>query len=163
MAHYPETQTNESATVTTTRAQDVAVALEPLVRGLAKPVVIVDPHDGSGRLMVAEQDGLIRAVRDGQALEPPYLDLRGRIGQAYERGVLGLVFHPAFASNGLFFVAYTDRVGDVHIARFTASEDDDSVALATERTLFAVPHTQFTNANGGHMVFGPDGCLYIGV
>jgi glucose/arabinose dehydrogenase len=145
------------------RADEIAVTLKPLVSGLAKPVVIVDPHDGSGRRFVAEQGGLIRAVRDGRVLDPPYLDLRGRIGHAYERGVLGLVFHPEFRSNGHFFVAYTDRTGDVHIARFTASEDADSVSPATERSLFVIPHAEFTNANGGHMVFGPDGCLYIGV
>ena len=145
------------------RAEDVSVTLEPLAGGLAKPVVVVDPHDGSGRLLVAEQDGLVRAIRDGRVAAQPYLDLRERISRAYERGVLGLVFHPDFHENGHLFVGYTDRVGSVRIARFTASPGADTVSLATELTLFVIPHAEFTNANGGHLVFGPDGYLYIGV
>ena len=145
------------------RPDEIAITLEPVARGLAKPVVVVDPHDGSGRLFVAEQDGLIRAIAGGKVSEPPFLDLRGRIGLAYERGVLGLVFAPRFRENGHFFVSYTDRLGDVHISRFTASEHAETAALESERALFVIPHRTFTNANGGHLVFGPDGYLYIGV
>jgi hypothetical protein len=83
---------------------------------------------------VAEQGGRIRIVRGGQPQPTPFLDISGRITSGGERGLLGLAFHPQFSGNRRFFVNYTDRQGDTHVAEFRAAsadaDDPDS-----ERTL----------------------------
>lgn len=144
-------------------AAEIAVDMAPLVRGLAKPVAVADPHDRSGRLFVAEQDGLVRTIRGRRVARRPFLDLRRKVSRAYERGLLGLAFHPDFRRNGFFYAGYTDARGDVRISRFTARPGANRVSVRTEKIIFDIAHREFTNANGGHMVFGPDGYLYIGV
>jgi glucose/arabinose dehydrogenase len=81
------------------------------MEGFASPVLLADPGDGSGRLFVLDQVGLVRVMEDGALLEEPFLDLRDRLvdlSEVYdERGLLGLAFHPDFASNRRFFVYYS--------------------------------------------------------
>jgi hypothetical protein len=157
-------QTAESVSVgVRPPVEDVVIVLEPLVSGLTKPVALVDPHDESGRLFVAEQDGLVRALRDGRVAEQPFLDLRGHVSRSYTRGLLSLAFHPDFPRNGSFFAGYTDASANVRVSQFTASPGADSVSLESERSLLVIPHAAFSNANGGHLVFGPDGYLYVGI
>jgi glucose/arabinose dehydrogenase len=134
-----------------------------IATGLNRPIGIANAGDGSGRLFVLEQLGLIRIVQDGQLLPDPYLDIRDRVGCCGERGLLGLAFHPQFAQNGYFYVNYTDRNGDTVISRFQAStEDPQRVDPASESQLLGVAQP-FRNHNGGVLAFGPDGTLYIGL
>ncbi len=120
------------------------------------------PGDPS-RLFVVEQRGRIRLLRGRTVVTTPFLDITDRVGSSgNEQGLLGLAFHPRFGENGRFFVNYTDRSGDTHIAEFRAGSGADTVDPGTERTLF-VQDQPFANHNGGQVTFGPDGFLYIGL
>jgi glucose/arabinose dehydrogenase len=112
---------------------------------------------------VVEQPGRIRLLRSGALVPAPYLDITDRVGSSgSEQGLLGLAFHPRFSENGRYFVNYTDRNGDTHIAEFRAGPTADQTDPATERTLLLVGQP-FSNHNGGGLAFGPDGLLYIGL
>lgn len=147
-------------------AARVRVTLEQAWQGFSKPVGLATARDGSGRVFVLEQAGLIRVV-DGGAVQPrPFLDLRAQvsdISSGYsERGLLGLVFHPAYRDNGLFFVNYTDKQGHTQIVRYHVSDDRNVADPSTARTILT-QQQPFPNHNGGHLAFGPDGYLYIGL
>ncbi|HKP25759.1 MAG TPA: PQQ-dependent sugar dehydrogenase [Dongiaceae bacterium] len=80
-----------------------------------------------------------------------------------ERGVLNVIFHPDYASNGRFFVYLTNATGDIELREYARS-GDPAVATATPvQTVLTIPHSEFANHNGGSLAFGPDGYLYIGV
>jgi len=83
-----------------------------------------------------------------------------------EQGLLGLAFHPDFKSNGYFYLDYTDTSGNTIIARFTAdpqaSVGDQKGDPASEKVLLTIDQP-FSNHNGGHILFGPDGMLWIGM
>ena len=141
-----------------------AAAVREVASGFVFPVEIADPHDASGRLFVAEQGGRIMITRNGAVLPTPFLDLTSRIAQGGERGLLGLVFHPQFATNRRFFVFYTILPdGDLRVSSFLASAANPDLAdPASELEVITIPHSAAANHNGGHLAFGPDGYLYIG-
>jgi glucose/arabinose dehydrogenase len=130
------------------------------IPNLQRPVDL--QPDGSGRLFVIEKAGRIRILENDQLLETPFLDITDRVGSnGNEQGLLGLAFHPAYQENGRFFVNYTDTRGDTVIARFQVSDDPNAVDPNSEVPLFGYDQP-FANHNGGAMVVGPDGYLYIG-
>ena len=129
--------------------------------GLTAPIDIKNAGDGSGRLFILEQPGRIRILKTGQLLKEPFLDIRARVGNGgSEQGLLGLAFDPYFSQHGYFFVNYTDKDGNTHIARFTASGD---VASPESEKQILFVQQPFPNHNGGALAFGPDGYLYIGL
>lgn len=136
------------------------LTLEPVASGLDSPVAVT--HAGDERLFVTLQDGRV-VILDGdrRLLAEPFLDIRGRVLDGGERGLLSIAFHPAYAVNGRFFAAYTDNSGTVVIARFSVSGDPDRALPDSERVLLRVPKP-FANHNGGQLQFGPDGYLYFG-
>lgn len=136
----------------------------PVVSGLAKPLDLTFLPDGSGTFLVLEQVGTIRVVQNGSVLPDPFLDITDRVGSGgSEQGLLGIALHPDYANNGFFYVNYTDQSGDTVIARFTRSGDDPNKAdSASEKVLLQVDQP-YANHNGGSMVFGPDGYLYMGL
>lgn len=147
-----------------------AVSLVPFTT-VDKPVDIA--HAGDGRLFVVDQDGEIRVVQSDGSVEPvPFLDIRSRVKSGGERGLLGLAFHPDYASNGTFFVNYTRDPnplvsgeageGDTQISRFSriggfASNVADP---ASELPILEIAQP-FSNHNAGDLAFGPDGYLWI--
>lgn len=134
---------------------------ELVVDGLTSPIGLEHAQDGSGRLFVVEQPGLIRIIQDGSLAPTPFLDIRSRVGSSgSEQGLLGLAFHPSYAENGYFFVNYTDRNGDTVIARYRVSADPSLADPTTEIRLLEV-NQPYANHNGGDLAFGPDGYLYI--
>lgn len=152
-----------------------SVSLELVVSGLTSPVVLQPAPEATGRLFIADQIGTIRLVgTDGQLAPEPFLDLRDRLvplNASYdERGLLGMALHPEYASNGRFFVYYSAPLREgapegydhtSHVSEFRVSEADPRIAdAASERVVLAVDEPQ-TNHNGGQLVFGPDGYLYI--
>jgi glucose/arabinose dehydrogenase len=146
--------------VATARAQ-AAIDLELVVDGLERPVFVGHAGDGSGRLFVLEQTGRIRIVAGGALLERPFLNLAGRIRAGGERGLLGLAFHPDYASNRRLLVNYTrDPDGATVIAEYRTTLRDPDRASRVERVLLTVAQP-FSNHNGGMLAFGPDGHLYI--
>ena len=137
--------------------------------GFDEPVAFVqDPSDAETQFVV-EQAGIIRAVRAGAVQSTPFLDIRGAVLAGGERGLLGLAFPPDYATSGRFYVNFT-RSPDGHtvIARFRRSSnplvaDPSSRFDLTWSTGIAFIPQPFANHNGGCLVFGPDGFLYIGM
>ncbi len=143
--------------------QTVRIALEEVVLGLEMPVGLAHAGDGSRRLFVLEKRGRVRILADGKLLAAPFLDLTDRVGSsAYEQGLLGIAFHPDYAQNGYVFVNYTNLNGDTVVARFSVT-DDPNVADPTSEVRVLWIDQPASNHNGGHLVFGPDGYLYVGM
>ena len=130
--------------------------------GLLSPLDVQSIPGDRARLFVVEQVGRIRVLRGGALLPAPFLDIADRISAGGERGLLGLAFHPSYAQNGRFFVNYTDRSGDTHVAEFRAAPAADTADPGSERQILFV-RQPFANHNGGGLAFGNDGMLYIGL
>ena len=142
----------------------VRYELQSVVSGLTNPLDVQVPPDGSDRIFTVEQDGIIRVVQGGVLVAAPFLDIRSRVTSGGERGLLGLAFHPNYASNRRFFLNYTRTVGgqlQSVVAEYQSSTTNPNVADSTERILLTLDQP-FDNHNGGQVVFGPDGYLYIG-
>ena len=143
-----------------------------------RPVVITGAGDGSNRLFLATQYGVIFAAKnDPQTRElKTFLDIRDRVipfkPNENEEGFLGLAFHPRFKENGEFFVYYTAKPTAEHphqsvVSRFRVRGDDpadhlDGADPASEEVLLRIEQP-YWNHNGGTVVFGPDGYLYVGL
>jgi len=137
--------------------------------GFNQPVAFVQDPLNRSVFFVVEQGGRIRVVRDRVVQPQDFLDLTGAVVCCGERGLLGLAFPPDAATSGRFFVNFTDRNGDTVVARFRRSASNPQVADAGSRfdlrwisTGLRVIGQPFSNHNGGHLAFGPDGFLYIG-
>ena len=135
--------------------------------GLVNPVAFVaDPGDPS-TFYVVEQRGTVRVVRDGTVLADPFLDIRSSVSSGGERGLLGLAFPPDAVTSRRLFVNFTDRDGHTVVARYT--RDAQGGVIASSRFDLMWPDGRrvivqpFTNHNGGHLAFGPDGYLYVGL
>jgi len=133
-----------------------------VARGLSSPLDLKFAPGDRSRIFVVEQPGRIRVIRDGTLVAAPFLDISGRISAGGERGLLGLAFHPGYAQNGRFFVNYTDRSGDTHVAEFRGGPGTDTADAGSERLVLFVAQP-FANHNGGGLAFGRDGMLYIGL
>jgi glucose/arabinose dehydrogenase len=137
--------------------------LQQVANGLNSPVYVTGAGDGSGRLFVVEQGGTIRIVQNGALLSQPFLDIRPLVLAGGERGLLSVAFHPKYAANGRFFVYYTAKDASVTLAEYHVSASDPNQAdPASGTVLFSYPHADFPNHNGGLLLFGPDGYLYMG-
>jgi glucose/arabinose dehydrogenase len=135
--------------------------------GLASPVAVVqDPLNGSIQFVV-QQAGRIRVVQGGSVLGADFLNLTPEVGCCGERGLLGLAFPPDAASSGRFFVHFTNRDGNHVIARFRRSSNplvaDSGSRFDLKWNGSPIIVQPFANHNGGHLAFGPDGFLYIGL
>jgi glucose/arabinose dehydrogenase len=139
----------------------LTVGLETVVEGLAAPLSITTAGDGSGRMFVVQQGGQIRIVRDGALVGKPFLDIAGRITSGGERGLLGLAFHPDYPTDPRLFVNYTDANGDTQVSSFTVDPSQPDVASADSETQLLHIAQPYANHNGGAVVFGPDGYLYV--
>lgn len=145
------------------------VRAEVFVSGFQAPVAFVQDPTSAAVFFVVEQAGRIRTVRNGAIEAVDFLDIRPAVGSGGERGLLGLAFSPDYAASGRFFVNFTDRNGDTVVARFRRSS---SPLLADPGSRFdlrwgparaTVVEQPFSNHNGGHLAFGPDRYLYIGL
>jgi glucose/arabinose dehydrogenase len=153
-----------TATGRETRAADSPIALQLVLDGFTKPVYVADAGDESRRLFVVEKRGLIRIVRDGKRVKEPFLDLRSFVkSDSNEQGLLSLAFHPIYAKNGRFFVAYTDLNGDLVVARYEVSPADPDLADPTSEVNLLLVPKPYDDHNGGLVLFGPDGYLYLSV
>ncbi|HVE78350.1 MAG TPA: PQQ-dependent sugar dehydrogenase, partial [Gemmatimonadaceae bacterium] len=131
-----------------------------VVSGLASPVHLAAPA-GDSRLYIVEQPGRIRVVENGQLRATPFLDISSRVRCCGEQGLLSVAFDPTYATTGFFYVYYTNASGDIVVERYTAAPAA-AVASTTATPVITVEHRAFTNHNGGLLMFGPDGMLYIG-
>ncbi len=144
------------------------LALTEVVSGLTRPVYLTQPRGEASRLFVVEKPGTIRIVVDGVLAAEPFLDIEPDVSERYqEMGLLGLAFHPGYATNGRFYVYYSTLQGGMaHISRVSeysvSSSDPDRADPASARVLLEVNQPE-DNHNGGDLEFGPDGFLYIGL
>jgi glucose/arabinose dehydrogenase len=151
------------------------VSLELVAEGFTSPVWLVEPEDGSRRLFVVDQTGLIWIISEGKRIEKPFLDLRPELIELNsfydERGLLGLAFHPDFATNGRFYVSYSGHLRDglppnewdhtTYISEFTVLANDPNQANPdSEKVLLSMDKPGY-NYEAGHIAFGPNGYLYI--
>lgn len=151
------------------------LTLEQVVDGLVSPVTLTAPA-GDDHLYVVDRPGLVyKVAQDGTRADAPFLDITDRVvplDPSYdERGLLGFAFHPDFANNGRAFAYYSAPLradgpeGWNHTAvlsEFTLSEDGNSLDPSSERVLLTVDEPQM-NHNGGEVLFGNDGYLYLGL
>ncbi len=138
-----------------------SLALEPVVAGLLNPVAMGAAPDGSGRLMVLEQNtGRVRVIDGGVLLPTPLLDLGAEITVSGEEGLLGIAFHPDFASNERFFLTFNRLDGDLELAEFRLAPGSNVCDPATRKTLRVVSKP-FPQHNGSMLAFGPEGYLYM--
>ncbi len=157
-------------------AQD-PVTYEPAFPSLSFefPAEIQNAADGSNRMFVVEQSGSIKVFENDESTstQATFLDVKDIISfsSGQEIGLLGLAFHPDYASNGFFYVYHTreSEVSNVNVeivlARYTVSADNPDIAEANSRLeIFSFDKNQAnSNHNGGKIAFGPDGYLYISV
>lgn len=168
--YVPPTSSYDGATVAHLGGdvgEGVEVQLVKVADGLFDPVNVSSANDGTGRIFVVERYGRIKIVNpDGTVNPVPFLDLSVNvITTGSEQGLLGLAFHPDYATNGLFYVNYTDTRanGDLFIVEYHVSADDPNVAdPESGRALLSI-NDEYRNHNGGTIHFGPDGYLYIAV
>lgn len=138
---------------------DGVLGFETVATGLDDPIYVTAPP-GDPRLFVVEQDGRIRIVKDGALLAAPFLDIEDRVASGGERGLFSVAFHPQYADNGFFYVDYTDVDGDTRVERYRVGGDPDVADPASALEILSVDQP-FANHNGGQIVFGPDGMLYV--
>ena len=145
------------------------VELEPAFPGLEfdRMVLLTYPEDGSGRLFVVLQPGRIVVFENDPGVESAetFLDIRERVNDSgNEEGLLGLAFDPAFAENGYFYVNYTaSGPRRTVVSRFSVDAGDPNRADADSELVFLEVSQPYRNHNGGHVAFGPDGMLYVGL
>jgi glucose/arabinose dehydrogenase len=130
----------------------------PLVRGLAEPVFVGTPGTEKERLYVVEQAGRIVVIVRGRVRAAPFLDIRPLVLSGGEQGLLGLAFHPNYATNRRFYVQYTDRGGDTRLVEYRSN--GTRALPASARLLFSSPDP-YGNHNGGMLAFGPNGRLFF--
>ena len=135
--------------------------LQLVASGLSSPLYLTTPA-GDPRLFIVEQEGRIRIVKNGQLPATPFLDITGSVGAGGERGLLSVAFHPSYATNGYFYVDYTDNNGDTRIERYTVGPNPDIADVASAKLILFIAQP-YSNHNGGLVTFGPDGMLYIGM
>lgn len=162
---------------------DLTIELDVVADGLISPLGLAAPDDGSGRLFVYDQAGLVYVVSNGIKLQDPLLDVRERLvplGDYEERGLLGLAVHPNFADNPFLYTYTSEPIGPA--ADFTTvlpdgatnnhqsviaewrmdTTDSNRVDISSRREILRIDQPQ-SNHNGGTLHFGPDGSLYIGL
>lgn len=133
-----------------------------IATGLKSPTTIVaTPTENDNRLFVTERPGTIKIINKNGGEEPKtFLDITSKVkDNGSEMGLLGLAFHPDFADNGFFFVNYTDKDDNTIVARYEANAEGQADP-ATEKVLLTVKQP-YENHNGGALMFGPDGFLYV--
>ncbi|XP_069016827.1 HHIP-like protein 2 [Embiotoca jacksoni] len=146
------------------------LCLTEVANNLRNPVLMLHSGDGTHRMFIAEQVGFVWVyLRDGSRLEQPFLDLSGEVMTTPwlgdERGFLGMAFHPKYRDNGRFFIYYSIQVNSklekIRISEMKVSASDMNMADPySERVILEIEEPA-ANHNGGQLLFGLDGCLYI--
>ena len=139
------------------------IQLKKIVSGITSPVFLTHAGNGSKLLYVVSQKGTIYILQGNKILKKPFLKINEKVSFGGEMGLLGLAFHPKFKENRRFFVNYTSSIGGLHtvIAEFKAT-NSFRADKNSQRILLKV-NQPYSNHNGGCIMFGPDGYLYVGM
>jgi glucose/arabinose dehydrogenase len=138
-----------------------SVGLALVASGVGFPLYVTSPP-GDPRLFIVDKGGTIRIVKDGALLPDPFLDLTPLVSTRAEQGLLGLAFPPDYATSGRFVVHYTDVNGDTRVAFYHVSSDPDRADPSSEAVILALTQPG-PGHNGGQIIYGPDGYLWIGL
>ncbi len=148
------------------------VELERIATGLRNPVHMTFAESEPDRLYLLQQSGEIFMLKDGELVSEPFLDLSNqvedRLPDFSEMGLLGLVFHPRYAENGRMFVYYTNRYNTdtsgyfARLSEFIVNGDKEKADISSEKILMEI-ECNGVFMNGGHISFGPDNMLYLGL
>jgi glucose/arabinose dehydrogenase len=130
--------------------------------GLAQPVLLTSAMDGTGRVFIVERVGRVRVVVGGTLQGDPFLDISSKVTCCDTRGLLSLAFPPDFSDKKYFYVYYTNAGGDAVVARYYLTANPNVADPNSEQRILVVTQP-YTNHHGGHIAFGPDGYLYIGL
>ena len=155
-----------SAALAQSEGPNDTISLTRVAAGLNRPLYVTAAPGDRSRLFVVEKLGRIRIVtiQGGTytLLATPFLDIDPIVGSSgNEQGLLSMAFHPDYATNGLFFVDYTDNSGNTVVARYSVSAADPNVANPASAFVVLTQTQPYSNHNGGQLQFGPDGTLYI--
>ncbi len=126
-----------------------------LSNGIKDPVLMVQAPESQDRWYIVEQRGVIRILENGTLQAKPFLDIEDTVVSGGEMGLLGLAFHPDFKRNGRYFINYTSDTPELRtvIAEYRVDGTPGRMLLEYRQP--------YSNHNGGHLAFGPDGYLYI--
>jgi hypothetical protein len=168
---YTPTPATQSVAVTAGAGATATIAYASATLTLAladvgpvftSPTFVTAPP-GDARLFVLERRGVIRIVQNGAVLTQPWLDISASVFTGGEGGLLSMAFDPNFASNGYFYLYYTDPGQNIVVERYTVSSVPNVADATSALRILSVPHPNFTNHFGGLVAFGPDGMLYAGL
>ncbi len=134
--------------------------IETVVTGLDYPVYATSPP-GDSRLFIVEKGGYIRIVENDELKPGVFLDVHNLVSAGGEQGLLSLAFHPDYASNGLFYISYTNTSGDSRIVEYSVSADPDVADAGSARAILGLDQP-YSNHNGGLITFDSDGYLLVG-
>ncbi|MCC7023440.1 MAG: PQQ-dependent sugar dehydrogenase, partial [Thermomicrobiales bacterium] len=144
---------------------DPQIQLIQVATGISNPVNLAFPPDDSGRMFVVGVEGEIQIIEpDGTLLPDPFLDLSQTVSlRPGQQGLLGLAFHPDYAKNGRFYVAFNNlfKNGALSVSEFQVDPQDPNKAVAKSERPLLVIDKPYPQHNGGTLRFGPDGYLYI--
>ncbi len=162
------TYNNQSASaaiaVSTASTGFPSITLTKFSSGFNQPLQITNAGDGTNRLFVVEKAGIVKIISNGSILAKPFLNMTELVNaKGSEQGLLGIAFPPDFLKKRHFFISYTNKagVGNTVIARYPLTTDSNIADANANTTVLNIPQP-FINHNGGQIVFGPDGFLYIG-
>ncbi|MDB4893384.1 MAG: glucose dehydrogenase [Gemmatimonadetes bacterium] len=164
-APAPATQTVDiidgavSAATVAYASSSLSLGLRLFMDGLAQPVFLTAP-DGDTRQFIVERGGRVRIVANGVLLPTPFLDIRSRVNNTGERGMLSMAFDPQYATTGYLYVYYTDLNSNLVVERIN-STPGSNVAGGSGGVVLTIPHGGIDH-HGGLIAFGPDGMLYLG-
>src|SRR5262249_18405826 len=115
-----------------------AIQLQEFVTGLANPVFVTNAHDGTNRLFIVEQSGVIKVLQPGSTTPTVFLDTTSRVLSGGEQGLLGLAFHPQYPANPAFYVDYTRAEDGATVIAMYQVSSDPNVASSTESVLLVI-------------------------
>jgi len=140
------------------------IGVQKIAGGFDKPVYVTPMPNHNDEILVFEQKGIIRLVKNGKITKSPFLDISDRVHRPMfpgdEMGFLGFAFDPNFVDNGFIYVHYDDKDDNTIISKFTM--DGKFPDRSTEKNILTLAQP-YSNHNGGTITFGKDGYLYIGL
>ena len=137
-----------------------AFRLVNVAGGFSAPVHATAAPGEPGRIYVVEQGGRVEVIENGRIRATPFLDISSRVSCCGERGLLSLAFHPRYRQNGRLYVNYTNNAGDTRVVGYRANAARTRAVPSTARLILAL-RQPYSNHNGGQILFGRDGYLYV--
>ncbi|MEP7142047.1 MAG: PQQ-dependent sugar dehydrogenase [Ferruginibacter sp.] len=137
------------------------LSLTQVISGLTSPIELVHAGDSSNRIFIVQQGGSILVYNKAFVFLDTFLVIKPSTVAGGERGLLSMAFHPGYATNGFFYIYYTNGAGDLELARYHVSANANVADTTTKAIVKTISHSVNSNHNGGELHFGIDGYLYL--